>query len=296
MPASPPPSLRLPLRASALLVFCALADPAGAIAQEKNAPGGAVCPEPLEILVERAFADGTGLSPGDRVRLGTVPDSHCPATIVGTFEPAPDPATLTRGRPRILLHLPDLAKLSGREDDVDRFTLALGAGEDVEAAARRIEILLPGVQALSADRLAAESSATFAVIQRFHRAIAWITLGATGVFLVCVMTLRIQQRRTPIAALRLAGVSRRTIAGWLLLESTLVAVVGGAAGLLLGLLASGAINRFYQGRYDTALKFSMVGSESLAPALFLAIVLGLGAGTAALAFIFRTDPLREVGR
>ncbi|MGI9038808.1 MAG: ABC transporter permease [Gemmatimonadota bacterium] len=255
-----------------------------------------MCPRPLELLLERGFAEESNLSVGDRIPVGPVPGASCPATIVGVFEPPPDPATLTRGRPRILLHLPDLARLAGREDDVDRFTLVLRSGAGVDSVARRIEALMPGIQALSADRLAAESSATFEVIQRFHRAIAWITLGATGVFLVCVMTLRIQQRRTPIAALRLSGVSRATIAGWLLLESTLVAVVGGAAGLVIGLLASGAINRFYQARYDTALRFSIVGSESLVPALVLAVVLGLGAGGAALAFIFRTDPLREVGR
>jgi putative ABC transport system permease protein len=270
--------------------------PSVATAQEPPASDPDRCPSPFEVLVERGFAAASNLSVGDDLRVGPAAGVTCRATIAGIFEPPPDPATLTRGRPRILMHLPDLARLAGRIDEVDRFTLVLRPGVEADAAGRRIESSMPGVQALTADRLAAESSATFEVIQRFHRAIAWITLGATGVFLVCVMTLRIQQRRTPIAALRLSGVSRTTIAGWLLLESTLVAVLGGAAGLLIGLVASGAINRFYQARYDTELLFSIVGKSALIPALVMAVVLGLGAGTVALAFVFRTDALREVGR
>lgn len=266
------------------------------------------CPADLEVLVERSFAARSALVVGDTLMIGDEPATPCRATVAGTFEPPADPATLTRERPRLLLHLPDLGRLAGRPDEVDRFTVLLhsraprampGNSADTEptdSIARLIGALMPGAQVLGADELAERSSATFRVIQRFHVAIAWITLSASGVFLACLMTLRVQQRRIPVAALRLSGISRRTLFLWLMLETTLISLLGGLAGLGIGHLASDAINAFYQRRYDTSLLFSLIGPDATIPALVLAVVLGLGAGGIAATLLLRTDPLETVGR
>lgn len=263
------------------------------------------CPDDLEVLVERAYAGRADLAVGDSLRIGPDPAAECHVRVAGTFEPPADPATLTRERPRLLFHLPDLARLSGRVDEVDRFTVKLrrsngeGAGSEgiaADSVAPFLGALMPGAQVLRAEDLAERSSATFRVIQRFHVAIAWITLSASGVFLACLMTLRVQQRRTPVAALRLTGISRRTLFLWLLLETTLISLLGGAAGIAIGHVASDAINAFYQRRYDTSLLFSLIGPDAVWPALGLAVVLGLGAGAIAAALLLRTDPLAEAGR
>lgn len=271
---------------------------APALAQPAQPAQSAACPDDLEVLVERAYAARADLAVGDSLRLGPDPAAECHALVAGTFEPPPDPATLTRERPRLLFHLPDLARLSGRVDEVDRFTVKLRSsdGEAADSVAAFLDAVMPGAQVLRADELAERSSATFRVIQRFHVAIAWITLSASGVFLACLMTLRVQQRRTPVAALRLTGISRRTLFLWLLLETTLISLLGGAAGIGIGYLASDAINAFYQRRYDTSLLFSLIGPDAVWPALALAVVLGLGAGAIAAALLLRTDPLQEAGR
>ena len=286
------------LRPRSLLPLIAALQLAGvehAVAQDAATP----CPDDLEILVERAFATRADLQPGAMLRIGDGPATPCPARVAGTFEPPADPATLTRERPRVLLHLPDLGRLADRTDEVDRFSLKLREGTDptvVDSIARLIGALMPGSQVLGADELAERSSATFRVIQRFHVAIAWITLSASGVFLACLMTLRVQQRRLPVAALRLGGISRRTLFAWLLLETALISAFGSVAGLGIGHLASRAINAFYQRRYDTSLLFSLIGPDSTIPALVLAILLGLGAGGIAAGLLLRTNPLEEVGR
>lgn len=281
---------------------CLCAPPAGAQASVERsrtsarAPATVDCPDGLEVLVDAGFADRTGLEPGDSLRVGATPGAACMARVAGTFVPPPDPATLTRERPRFLFHLPDLARLAGRPDAVDRFTLKLRPGAHPDLVAATLAPVMPGARVMSATELADQSSATFNVIRRFHVAIAWITLTASGVFLACLMILRVQQRRLPVAALRLTGISKRTLFLWLLLETTAVSILGGIAGLGIGLLASDAINAFYQRRYDTALLFSLVGPDSLVPALGLAVVLGLGAGCVAAALLLHADPLAEAGR
>jgi len=270
-------------------------------APDGGAPGArdpsSLCPPDLEILVARGPAERHGLATGDAIRVRPTPDHPgCPARVAGTFEPRPDPARLTADRPRVLLHLPHLARLAGREREVDRFSVTLRPGVAADPVVAALSSLLPGARVLPTREVAEASSTTFEVVRRFHRAIALITLTAGGVFLACIMILRVQERRTHVAALRLMGVSRRTLLGWLLTEAALVALVGGALGVGVGRVAVAVINRIYRTAYDTELLFALLTGETVWAASGLALALGLGAGAAAGARLLALDPLVEVGR
>ena len=73
------------------------------------------------------------------------------------------------------------------------------------------------------------------MVSRFHRAIAVITIVASAVFLLCIMLLKVEERRMDAAVMRFVGVRRRTIFGALLLEAALVAVLGSVVGTGLAL-------------------------------------------------------------
>lgn len=263
----------------------------------RSGQGGGPCPDTLRILVEKPFADRSGLHVGDTVPVLASPGSRpCPAEIGGVFRPRPDPAALTRQRPRVLFHLPQLAGLTGRPDEVDRFSVRLAAGTDPDSAARSLAPFLPEARVVSTAEVARRSSTTFAVVQRFHRAIGVITLVAGAVFLACIMVLKVQERRGAVAALRLIGVSKRTLFTWILAEAALVSVVGGIIGIGLGEAASAIINHHYRSVYRTALVFSRVTPGTIDRALVLAVGLGLAAGAAAALHLLSLDPLREAQR
>ena len=257
----------------------------------------ASCPDPLELLVERGLAERYGIGPGARVRVGPEPDAPgCPATVAGVFEPEADPSEIARDRRRIILHLPELAALAGRADEVDRFSVRLVDPADAEELAGRFGSLMPGTRALRAGEVAARASTTFEVVRRFHRAIGLITITAGGVFLACIMTLKVQERRSQVAALRLVGISNRTLLSWLMLEAALVSALGGVLGIAIGRAASGVINAYYQRVYATTLDFSIVTGETIAIGLALAVVLGLIAGGVGSVRLLQVDALEEVGR
>jgi putative ABC transport system permease protein len=299
-----------PLRCLLLCGLAALASPRPAIAQGsdpsgdatfRDSPrrdvGGVPCPEPLELLLERRLAARLELAPGDSLAIGPVSAGEaCPARVAGVYEPEADPAVLTRERPRVLLHLPDLARLAGRADQVDRFSLRLRDTLAAAAVADQLEALMPGTRVVRSSSVAARASTTFEVVRRFHRAIGIITITAGGVFLACIMTLKVQERRTHVAALRLVGVSRRTLLAWLMVEAAVVSLVGGLLGSGLGRVAAAAINAWYQRAYDTTLTFALVTRETILTGLGLAVVLGLVAGLVGAARLLRIDALREVGR
>lgn len=283
----------LPGRLAAAILF-SLAGMEGVAAQAVDGRDG--CPSGLEVLVERPWGERSGLAVGDVLAVSRDGEgAGCPARVAGLFEPAPDPTRLTLDRPQLLFRLPDLTDLLGRSDWVDRFSVRLAPGADPDRVARELEAKMPGAQVLPTREVTDRASTTFTVIERFHGAIAVITMVAGGVFLACIMFLKVGERRGPVAALRLVGVSRVTLVGWVVAEAALISLAGGAFGLGLGLIASRIINAYYQAAYETTLVFSLITPETVARAIVLAVVLGLVAGVIAAVDLMRRDPLVEAG-
>lgn len=256
------------------------------------AASSTLCPDDLQVLIERPYAVRAGIEAGSTVLLRSAPDAEpCEALVAGLFEPRADPSKLMGTRPRMLFHLPQLQALTGREGEVDYFTVQLRPGVDADLAAREMEPLLVGTRVHSAAEVAERASTTFRVVSRFHAAIAGITLVAGGVFLACIMVLKVQERRAAVAAARLAGIPRKILMGWTVAEAALLSALGGVAGLGVGFAASAIVNAYYQRVYETTLEFSVVTGEMVVQGLVLAVVLGMGAGLVASARLFAADPL-----
>jgi putative ABC transport system permease protein len=256
-----------------------------------------VAPPPLAgqtpgLAVERRLAQEFGLRVGDTVRLGPAPDSvRQTAVVAAIYEPKPDPSTITRRERQVRMHLPDLAALLGAPDRVDRIGVAVRPGVRPERAAEALNRQAFGFRAFPAAAIAARSSETFLVVSRFHRAIAVITIVAGAVFLLCIMLLKVEERRLDAAVMRFIGVRRRTIFAALLLEAALVAVAGSALGVALAYVTGAATNAYYRRYFDTPLVFSSVTPGIVAFSVALSLVLGLAAGAIAAGRLVRTRPM-----
>ena len=251
----------------------------------------------VEIAIERALAGQLGLRVGDTVRLGTTPDSLSRTAIVtAIYEPRPDPAEVSRQTRHARLHLPDLASILGAPDRVDRFGVGLQPGVHPDSAVAVLNANAFGFRAYSSAEIASESSQTFLVVRRFHRAIAVITIVASAIFLLCIMLLKVEERRIDAAVMRFIGVRRRTIFGALVLEAALVAVLGSLVGAVLAFAAGAATNAYYQRFFDTDLVFSLITPRILLFSIALSLVLGLAAGALAAWRLVNTRPMVLWGR
>jgi putative ABC transport system permease protein len=251
----------------------------------------------IEVAVERGLADDLGLRVGDTVRLGAAPDSLRAVAIVSAiYQPRPDPAEITKRERHVRLHLPDLAALLGAPDRVDRFGIQLHPGASPDRAAEVVNRNAFGFRAYPSTAIASESSQTFLVVSRFHRAIALITIVASGVFLLCIMLLKVEERRIDAAVMRFVGVRRRTIFGALLLEAALIAVLGSLVGTALALLAGALTNAYYQRFFQTDLTFSLITPGIVWFSVLLSLMLGLAAGALAAWRLVRTRPMVLWGR
>jgi hypothetical protein len=243
----------------------------------------AAAPPAPDVLVSRTLLRDRGLRVGDVVHLSTDPrgtDAR-PFRIAGTYEPTPDPSRFTARRFEVRLHLPDLLALKSGStaaegaDSVTAINVALAPGADPAAFAREVRARAP---AAAVTPTTAGDDQHFVVIERFHVAISIVTVIGSTAFLLALMVIRADERREVAGLLRLLGVSRRRVLAQALVEGLCLAAAGAAFGVIFAAATQGAVNAFFQWRYDTTLVFVRVTPAIAARCVALALPLGVLAG------------------
>ena len=253
-----------------------------------------------QVLVSRQLADAEGLEAGDTIRLAADAEGRSAREfrIAGIYEPTPDPARLGSVPRNVRLHLPDLLSLlrepAGAEH-VDSINVGLVDPAEASDFVRDVNARAAGVSAQLAEG-AAGAGSTFVVLERFHLAIAVVTIVAATVFLLALTIMLVDERRETIGVLRLIGLPARRILVQVLLEGVLIAGVGAVFGLVLAKGSEGLINRFFQWRYDTALVFVRISPDVAATCVAIAVPLGAVATVLASWALLRRGALRLARR
>ncbi len=247
---------------------------------------------PRTVAIDERLAADARLAVGDRIVLTPTPGAAGDTVIIAALiRRRADPSEVARAEYRVRMHLDELQSLVGYGDRVDRFAIATHGPNGADSATRAINSAAFGFRAYRSRDIAVETSRTFVVVSRFHRAIGVITIVASAIFLLCIMLLKVDERRRDVAALRLMGISGRSIVRSVMIEAALVATVGSAIGVVLGYVSSRIINWHYQGVYRTPLAFAMVTPDIVVLAVGLSLVLGLVAGFIAAQRLVHMPPL-----
>jgi putative ABC transport system permease protein len=258
---------------------------------------------PPDVLVSRQLAESEGLTVGSVIRLATdaAGTRAREFRIAGIYEPTPDPSRLGQVPRSVRLHLPDLLEMTRPVDVpagaeyVSSVNVALVDPQDADQFAKDVNARLPGVLALPSGQ-AAGSAGPFRVLERFHLAIAVVTIIAATVFLLALTIMLVDERRETVGVLRLIGLPVRRILTQILLEGLLVAGVGAVFGLILALLSEQLINQFFQWRYDTALIFVRITRDVALTCVTIAVPLGASATVVASWALLRRGGLRLARR
>jgi putative ABC transport system permease protein len=263
----------------------------------RPAPATVAREEPRTIAIDEALATRAHLKIGDRVSVSARPGIAGDTVIVGAIvQREADPSQVARGDLLVRMHLDQAQSVSGYGDRVDRFAVATTPPADIARLIDRINRVAFGFKAYRSRDIAVETSRTFQVVSRFHRAIGIITIVASSVFLLCIMVLKVEERRRDIAALRLMGISRATVVRAIIIEAAVVAVLGSTLGVAIGWVGSLVVNWYYQTLYRTPLAFSIVTPPIVAFAVSLSLALGIAAGVMSSLRLVRTPPLELFGR
>jgi ABC-type lipoprotein release transport system permease subunit len=260
-------------------------------------------PDLPTILVTRQLATREGLAVGDTIQLATEASGAEARTfrIAGVYEPVPDPMRLGQAPLEVRLHLPDLQAMTRNPatpvgaERVDQINIALVDPGDARRFADDLNGRTAGIFAMPATD-AAGSAETFVVLERFHYAIATVTIIAATVFLLALTIMLVDERRETVGVLRLIGLPARRILMQVFIEGVVIAAAGAIFGLALAVGSETLLNRFFQWRYDTALIFVRISPSVAATCVAIAVPLGAVATVVASWALLRRSGLRLARR
>jgi ABC-type lipoprotein release transport system permease subunit len=254
------------------------------------------------ILLSRQLMARADIAVGDIVTLAT--DAAGTASrqfrVVGVYEPTPDPMRFTAQRLEARLHLPDLIEMTadpenvGSGETVNTINVRLADPRDAERFSADVAARMPGLEVRSTSR--PPEGDPFTVLDRFHLAISLVTVAGSTAFLLALMVIRADERRESVGALRLLGISRRSLLIEVAVEGLLIATAGALFGAFVAFAAEGLINRVFQARYDTTLVFVRVTKSIALRSIALALPLGVLAGVGASWALLKRDVLSLVRR
>jgi ABC-type lipoprotein release transport system permease subunit len=245
-----------------------------------------------DVLVSRQLAARAHLAVGDAIVLAADPAGTRAIRfrVAGVYEPTPDPMRFNVERLEVRLHLDDLIGITADPADpssaetVSAINVRLDNPAGGAAFARALSARAPF---LLASRAAGSENATFVVIDRFHTAIAVVTVIGSTAFLLALMVIRAEERKETVGVLRLIGISRRTILAEVVVEGLVVAVAGAIFGVLFAALAQRGVNQFFQARYDTTLVFMRITPAIALRSMAVALPVGVFAGAVASWLLLR---------
>ena len=250
------------------------------------------------IALDARLAADAGVKLGDTVRVSaSTADTLAERAVVGALlARRADPSEIARSEYRARVHLDQLQRLIGYGDRVDRFAIRSTGDSSRNALLSSINNAAFGFKAWPSADIAVKTSRTFLVVRRFHRAIGVITIVASAAFLLCILLLKIDERRRDVAALRMMGISASTIVRSVVLEAGIIAWLGSMAGVVFGIIVAKIVNWHFQGVHRTTLAFTLVTTDTVLFACGLSVVLGMVAGWFAARRLVGVPPLTLLGR
>jgi len=272
------------------------------LAAAPHAAAPPVEPEAPAVLISRQLLRDAHLTVGDLVLLSADrAGAHgVRFRIAGVYEPTPDPLKYNVELLEARLHLPDLIALTANPaypqsaESVTAVNVRLANPADADGFAADVARRSVGLVARPTAR--AREGDPFTVLERFHLAIAAVTLAGSTAFLLALMVIRAEERRDIVGMLRLIGISRRSIVLEILVEGVVVAIAGAIVGVLFAAGVQYGINRFFQSRYDTTLVFVRVTPSIVARCLLIALPVGVVTGAAAAWTLLRRPPASLIRR
>lgn len=183
-----------------------------------------------------------------------------------------------RGQPSVGTVLPVMQRLDG-DPGADLASLLLVKAADdhgVEALATRLRARLPGVEINSVAGLVIEARRRLVYFTQLSYVLGGMSLVVAVLLVGTLLTITVNERLGEIATLRAIGVGRGTVVRQVLAEGVTLTVVGGAAGILLGLATAEYLDAILTGFPGLPQAFSFFVPRARALTLAAAVLLVTG--------------------
>ncbi len=238
-----------------------------------------------QVVVSAEAAAALGVAVGDSVRLAGGLDPLAARTVeVHPFEVRAVVEWLYdfQGQRSAGLPLPALQRLTGTADrDPVSFVMVRVAHDGaVPGVATALTEAHPSVEVSSVTDLMRQFRDRLLYFRQLSYILGTISLVVAALLLGTLVTVTVNERLGEIAALRAIGIRRSTIVSHIVLESTALTVVGGAAGAVLGLVTARYLDTILTAfpGLPASVSFFVARPDALSVAAALLLGTGLLAG------------------
>jgi len=151
---------------------------------------------------------------------------------------------LAAGERALALPLGTLQSMEGpsRADRVSLMMVRLRDGADVERARQEIEREVPTVSAISTSTAIEQVEERLSYFRQLAFILGTVSLAVGFLLVTTLVTVSVNERLGEIAVLRAIGVRRFRIVEQILIEGTVIMLIGAAGGLALGLVTARYLN------------------------------------------------------
>lgn len=238
---------------------------------------------PDSILLTRQLAQREGIRIDQKIRVQTVRGIRT-FQVRGLLNPE-GPAKAMGGNIAIMDY-PAAQMAFGKEGRIDRIDVSLIRGEELETVRKRIEHALPeGYNVVTPE---GRTRQVQLLVSRFEKNINLISFIAVivGMYLIYnAVSISVVQRRKEIGILRALGTTRNQIISLFLSETVVLAVIGSAIGVALGILfARAAIGAVTDAVSELYIRTSVTEMAISWPRLVTGFVTGIIASLGAALF------------
>ena len=225
-----------------------------------------------KTVLGSTLADKFKARPGDTVEL-----RGRPFEVVGTYKPtlsAVDGFAFVSYKDAL-----DLFRLANPYFQVEDIAATIDvipqSGVDMEELAQRIGDEVPGVRVISPREAEKQISQFSLIFNAILLGIGFIALIVGGLSIINTMVMSVSERVHEIGLKKAIGAETRSILSEYLLESSLIGLLGGLTGMVLGVAAIVLLNRATASSNVTV--FAVTPTVVVGPVLF-AVLLGTLAG------------------
>ncbi|HTP03694.1 MAG TPA: FtsX-like permease family protein [Nitrospirota bacterium] len=238
---------------------------------------------PDSILLTRALAAREGITIDQKIKVQTVRGIQT-FRVRGLLNPE-GPAR-TMGGNIAIMDLPAAQMAFGKEGRIDRIDISLIHGSDLETVRSSIQRTIP--EGYSVETPAGRTKQVEILISHFQKNINLISFIAVfvGMYLIYnAVSISVVQRRKEIGILRALGTTRSQIIRLFLGETFIIAIVGSALGVGLGIFfAQSAIGMVGQAVSELYLRTSVTEVAIPGMNLVVGFITGIVASLAAALF------------
>ena len=226
---------------------------------------------------------------------GTVRIRDLDLEVVGTLEATltlPDsqafmPLDVAQGL--YLKDLPeDIAAKLVASDTITHVVVYPSPGADVDQLAATLQGALPNVKTVTAREFDESVGSMGNLLSGIIVGVGLISLVVGGLSVVNTMAMSVNERTREIGIKRAIGGTRRRIVGELVAEAGFIGFLGGAIGIVLGVLAVSLGN---QAGADTGTVLFKLTPDTVLKSLAFATLLGMAAGVVPASHAARLDPV-----